>query len=134
MRAWFTSASASSNAPEPTASIPSIQWKANSANRNSGVHGASKNANGAGPEAKHCIASRSCRPVAGAERAVGEHPARVRIAPRTRLSMRAWKRAPARASTRARAWSRSPIARNRKATMATSATSVASEREASTRS
>ena len=134
VRAEFSSASASSSTPETTASTPSSQWKTNSTNRNTGVHGASKKANGPGPEAKRCIASRSCSPVAGAERAAGERPARVRIAPSTRASRRAWNRAPARASTRARAWSSSPIIRNRKATMTISATSVASEREVSTRS
>ena len=69
VRAWVRNASTRSSTPENTASTPSIQWKVNSANRNTGVHGASKNANGPGPEAKRCIASRSCRPVAGAERA-----------------------------------------------------------------
>ena len=134
MRAEFIIASATSIAPETTASTPSSQWKANSTNRKAGVHGASKNANGPGPEAKRCIASRSCSPVAGAERAWGERPARVRIAPSTRGSMRDWNLAPTRASTRAREWSSNPIARNRKATIMTSAASVASEREVSTRS
>ncbi len=134
VRAEFSSASASSMIPAATARAPSSQWKVNSTNRKAGVHGASKKANGPGPEAKRCIASRSCNPVAGAERAWGERPARVRIAPRTLGSMRAWNRAPARASTRALAWSSRPIMRNRKATMPISATSVASEREVSTRS
>ena len=49
---WFRSAMRSSRMPETTASTPSIQWKVNSANRKTGVQGASKNANGPGPEAK----------------------------------------------------------------------------------
>ena len=134
VRAEFTSASDTRRRPETTASTPSSQWNVNSTKRNAGVQGASKNANGPGLEAKRCIASRSCSPVAGAERACGDRPARVRIAPSTRGSSRAWNRAPARASTRERAWSSSPIMRNRNATMAISATSVASEREVSTRS
>ena len=101
VRAWFTSASTRSSTPANTASRPSIQWNRNSTARKIGVQGASKNAKGPGPDAKRCIASRSASPVAGAERASGEPPARVRIAPRTRGSIRAWNRAPARASTRA---------------------------------
>ena len=101
--------------------------------RNTGVHGASKKANGPLPEAKRWIASRSRRPIAGRARSAGE-TARARIARSTRASSLACRRAPARASTLPRAWSRMPIIRNRKAVMTTSVTSVASEREVRTRS
>ena len=88
VRIWFSTARLRSRTPEHTASSPSIQWKTNSRNRKTGVQGASKKANGPGPDAKRCIASRSRRPVAGAERVAGAPAAWVRIAPRTRLSSR----------------------------------------------
>ena len=134
VRVEFTNARTMITTPENTARRPNIQWKVNKAKRNTGVQGASKNANGPGPDVKRCIASRSWSPVAGWERTPAERPARVRIAPRTRPSSWSWKRAPARASTRARKWSKRPIIRNRKATIPASATSVASEREVRTRS
>ena len=92
----------SSSTPENTARAPSVQWNMKSAQRNTGVHGASKKANGPAPEAKRWIASRSRTPVAGRARSAGAI-ARVRIARSTRESSRACSRAPARASTRPRA-------------------------------
>ena len=50
VRAELRSASSTSSTPEKTASAPRSQWKANSTNRKIGVHGASKKANGPGPE------------------------------------------------------------------------------------
>ena len=92
----------SSSTPENTASAPSIQWNMKSAQRNTGVHGASKKANGPVPERKRWIASRSRTPVAGRARSAGAM-ARVRIARSTRDSSLACSLAPARASTRPRA-------------------------------
>ena len=130
---WLSSAMTSRRRPEKTARSPSIQWKVNSANRKTGVQGASKKANGPDPDAKRWMVSRSRRPVAGRARSAGDTD-RESTARSTRESSRSCRRAPARAITRARAWSSMPIIRNRKATMPINATSVASEREVSTRS
>ena len=75
----------SSSTPENTASAPSIQRNMKSTQRNTGVHGASKKANGPVPERKRWIASRSRTPVAGRARSAGA-VARVRIALSTRES------------------------------------------------
>ena len=102
VRAWLMSATTSSRHPENTASTPSIQWKVNNTNRNTGVHGASKKVKAPLLDPNRWIASRSRSPVAGSARSAGATE-RSRIARSTRGSSRACSREPARASTRPRA-------------------------------
>ena len=85
VRAWLSRAMSSSSTPENTAKAPSIQWNMKSAQRKTGVHGASKKAKGPEPAKKRWIASRSRTPVAGRDRSAGAM-ARVRIARSTRES------------------------------------------------
>ena len=101
-KTWFIQVRQTSSRPPAMAMQPRIQWNMKIAARNTGVQGMSKTAKGAGPDISRWIDSRSRRPVAGRARSTGETERR-RIASNTRLSSRAWKRAPARASTRPRA-------------------------------